>query len=206
MPGTRTSNTTGLEHLFGSKTRVKLLSLFLHNPEQTFFVRELVRRVGAQIHSVRRELMNLCSLGAVVCVGGGAPKGAASALRKRYYQTNRDFVLYIELQALLRKAQVLLERNLIDRVGAIGETRLLVICGKFLGEVAPIDLLLVGRMPAASLQRLLKRFEQEVGFEVNYTLMTPEEFSYRRDITDRFLYSILEGKKMVMVNKFPTNF
>ena len=205
MPATRNAGEAGLEHLFGSKTRVKLLSLFLHNGDQSFFVRELVRRIGAQIHSVRRELENLCNLGIINSTGGAAAKGVASALRKRYYKVDREFVLYNELQALLRKAQILLERNLVNRLAAIGDVRYLALCGKFLGESAPIDLLVVGKLSANGLQRLLKRFEQEVGFEVNYTLMSPDEFSYRRDITDRFLYSILEGKKMVMVNKYPSN-
>lgn len=196
---------TGLEHLFGSKTRLKLLSLFLHNSDQKFFVRELVRRIGAQIHSVRRELANLSELGIINGSGGSSDKGVSSALRKKYYQADRSFVLYEELHALLRKAQILVERNFVERICAIGDVRYLALCGKFLGEKSQIDLLIVGKMSAAALQRLLKCFEQEIGFEVNYTLMTPDEFSYRRDITDRFLYSILESKKMVMVNKFPWN-
>lgn len=195
----------GLEHLFGSKTRVKLLSIFLHHPEQAFFVRELVRRIGSQIHSVRRELLNLSRLGIVSATGGVNEKGVAGSLRKKYFRVNTDFVLYGELQSLLRKAQVLVERNLVERIEGIGDVRYLALCGTFLGERAPTDLLVVGRISPGALERLLKRFEQEVGYEVNFTVMTPEEFSYRRDITDRFLYSILEGKKLVMVNKFPWN-
>ncbi|MBI4280799.1 hypothetical protein HY628_01215 [Candidatus Uhrbacteria bacterium] len=205
MKTVREPSEVGLEHLFGSKTRVKLLSLFLHNSDQSFYVRELVRRIGAQIHSVRRELANLCKMGIICSRGGSREKGISSALRKKYFQAERSFVLYDELQSLLRKAQVLVERHLVERVSGLGDVRYLVLCGKFLGEKSPIDLLVVGRVSAASLQRLLKRFEQEIGFELNYTLMSSDEFAYRRDITDRFLYSILEGKKMVMINRFPWN-
>ena len=48
-----------LEHLFGSKTRVRLLRLFLHHPEEAFFVRELARKTHFQMNAVRRELENL---------------------------------------------------------------------------------------------------------------------------------------------------
>lgn len=195
--------TIGLEHLFGSKTRVKLLRLFLHNPEEAFFVRELSRRVGAQIHSVRRELQNLEKLGIVKASGGGGSKGVSSALRKKYHQADTGFVLFGELQSLLRKSQVLLERNLVQRIQKLGNVQYLTLCGVFVGEEAPTDLLVVGKLPNEPLQRLVKRFEQEVGYPVNYTLMTPEEFSYRRDITDRFLYGLLEKKNMVMINEFP---
>ncbi len=195
----------GLEHLFGSRTRVKLLSVFLHHPGSSFYVRELGRRIGSQIHSVRRELANLCQLGIITSSGGNGAKGVASSLRKRYYTVCVDFVLYEELHSLLRKAQVLVEQNLVYRIAALGPVHYLALCGMFLGEKAPTDLLIVGRVPQTSLARLIKKFEQEVNYSVNYTLMTPEEFSYRRDITDRFLYSILEGKKMVTINRFPFN-
>lgn len=193
----------GLEHLFGSKTRLKLLRLFLHHPEQQFFVREMGRRIGAQIHSVRRELQNLERLGIIKASGGEQTKGIASMLRKKYYHVITDFILYTELQSLLRKAQVLLEQNLVERIRALGSVRYLALGGVFMGERAPTDMLVVGKLPAVGLQRLVKRFEEEVGYDVNYTLMAPEEFTYRRDITDRFLYGFLESKKMVMVNDFP---
>lgn len=195
-------NEIGLEHIFGSKTRVKLLSLFLHNPDQEFFVRELVRRIGAQIHSVRRELFNLYKLGIVTTTGGDNAKGVSSALRKKYFRANTEFVLYLELQTLLRKAQFLVEKNFVSRICGMGDVRYLALCGKFVNEFSSTDLLLVAKISPPMLQRLMKRFEQEVGHEVNYTLMTPDEFIYRRDITDRFLYSILEGKKIVMIDKY----
>lgn len=53
------------EQLFGSKTRVKLLSLFYNNPERPFYVREITRKIDEQINSVRRELQNLLNIGIV---------------------------------------------------------------------------------------------------------------------------------------------
>ena len=58
-------NTTGLEKLFGSKTRTKLLALFFSNPSQSYYVREITRVIGEQINSVRRELLNLDSVGII---------------------------------------------------------------------------------------------------------------------------------------------
>ena len=48
-----------LEQLFGSRTRTKLLYLFLEHPEEAFFVREITRQIKERINSVRRELDNL---------------------------------------------------------------------------------------------------------------------------------------------------
>jgi predicted transcriptional regulator len=53
-----------LEQLFGSRTRVKLLGLFLRYPRDPMFVRELTRKIDTQINGVRRELANLLKVGA----------------------------------------------------------------------------------------------------------------------------------------------
>ena len=56
---------TPIEKLFGSKTRAKLLRLFFENPEKSFYVREMTRVIDEQINSVRRELLNLESIGII---------------------------------------------------------------------------------------------------------------------------------------------
>ena len=58
-------NGTPLEKLFGSKTRAKLLKLFFENADKSFYVREITRVIEEQINSVRRELLNLESIGVV---------------------------------------------------------------------------------------------------------------------------------------------
>jgi len=56
---------TPVEKLFGSKTRAKLLELFFANTNKSFYVREITRVIEEQINSVRRELMNLESIGII---------------------------------------------------------------------------------------------------------------------------------------------
>ena len=58
-------NSTPIEKLFGSKTRAKLLKLFFESPEKSFYVREMTRVIDEQINSVRRELLNLESIGII---------------------------------------------------------------------------------------------------------------------------------------------
>ncbi len=54
-----------IDALFGSKTRVKLLHLFLNNPGKAFYVREITRLIDEQINSVRRELSNMLEVGII---------------------------------------------------------------------------------------------------------------------------------------------
>jgi predicted transcriptional regulator len=89
-----------LEHLFGSKTRVKLLSLFLRHPDEAIFVRELTRRVGTQINAVRRELANLVRFGLIreVVEEGVSEEGVKRpGLKRKYYKVNKSFSLLPEI-------------------------------------------------------------------------------------------------------------
>lgn len=191
-----------LEHLFGSKTRVKLLRLFLGTPSTAFFVREIARKVGAQLHAVRRELENLEELGIIVAVPGASTEDLRVRMRK-YYQLDSGFFLVQELRALVLKSQFLLEQEFRRRVQKLGSVRYFALLGMFLGEEAPreedaVDAFIVGTVHRQRLAQLMRQFEREIGRPVNYAVMSVRDFNYRRDVGDRFLYGILEGKKVVV--------
>ena len=82
------------EQLFGSKTRVKLLSLFYNNPERPFYVREITRKIDEQINSVRRELQNLLNIGIVRSV---------SQSNRLYYEVNPKYKFHNELQSIFQR-------------------------------------------------------------------------------------------------------
>jgi predicted transcriptional regulator len=85
-----------IEQLFGSKTRVKLLRLFFSNPNRSFYVREITRKVDEQINSVRRELANLLSLGIIT---------SDSSNNKLYYEVNQDYEYFKALQSMFSEVE-----------------------------------------------------------------------------------------------------
>lgn len=196
-----------LEHLFGSKTRVQLLRLLLNNPTQSFYLRELARQLKTQLNSIRREIANLEALG-IIKAAPATPIAAESGKKppaktnKKHYLINSDFTLYPELKALVLKAHLLLEQNFVSEVEKLAKVKLFILTGIFVGlEGHPTDILLVGSINRERLAPLVSRFQRELNREINYTVMSQQEFKYRQDITDRFLYDILGGKKMVIVNE-----
>jgi hypothetical protein len=195
-----------LEQLFGSKTRVRLMRLFLDNPEAKYYVRELTRRIGAQINAVRTELLKLKALDLVVEVDedgqpAAANSGRGDSRQKRFYQLNTDALIYPELKALFLKSRVLLEKDLVRKLSAAGSISYLALTGLFVGEEnAPTDLLVVGRIRKEKLAKLITGFEHELGREINYTALSPQEYRYRKEMTDRFLFSILESKKLTVID------
>src|ERR1019366_6275916 len=80
-----------IEQLFGSKTRVQLLSLFYNNPGRPFYVREITRKINQQINSVRRELANLLNMGIVSSDGSN---------NRLYYEVNPKYEYYEQLRSI----------------------------------------------------------------------------------------------------------
>jgi hypothetical protein len=191
-----------LEQLFGSQTRVKLLQLFLNNPEDKFFVRELTRVIDSQINAVRRELENLESMEIIKIIPEELDDKNAKKSRQKFFKANTKFVLYPELKSIIQKSQFLLNRKLANSLKKIGKLYYLALTGYFVGDKdSPIDILIVGKFRKSSVERIIKNFEKNFKREINYTLLDKDEFAYRRSVADRFLYAILDGEKIVMVDE-----
>ncbi|MDP2631778.1 MAG: hypothetical protein Q8P30_03375 [Candidatus Uhrbacteria bacterium] len=200
-----------IEQLFGSKTRARLLSLFLENQERCFYVRELTRRIDAQLNSVRRELQNLVDLGVVSEVEGkiistesdvepGVLKKRAD--KKKFYQANKSCPFFDELRSIMKKAAIMTNQSLVHELNKKGKVDLLFLTGRFIDNSdVNSDILVVGSVSAEDLQAAIKNVETAIGREVNYTHMPKDEFLYRREVKDRFVSSLLETDKVVLINK-----
>ncbi len=183
----------GIEHLFGSITRTRLLRIFLSNPAEAYFVRDLSRRISTQLNAVRRELDNLENLGIV--------KSEATS-QKKFYRLDQANFLFPELKALLTKSQLFFEKNLGQAVDKLGQVQLLALTGRFTGlKESPVDMLIVGRVNRDDLKKIIVLLQNDFGEQINYTVMTQKEYNYRRQVTDKFLLSTLSQKKITLIDR-----
>lgn len=187
-----------IDALFGSKTRVKLLHLFLSNPGKSFYVREITRLIDEQINSVRRELANMLSVGVIT---------SDSADNKLYYQVSQRYEHYVALRAIFagESSQALEspkgEKSWHKLLADLPLIHLAIAAGVLVeGSSSNIDLLLVGNISPVKLKNAIKKIESAEGRELNYTVLNYEEFYYRRSVRDRFIASILNGKHTVLVD------
>lgn len=189
------------EQLFGSKTRVKLLSLFYNNPDRPFYVREITRKIDEQINSVRRELQNLLNIGIVRSI---------SQSNRLYYEVNPKYKFHKELQSIFQQIpakskeikQTKEEDQILKSMQKAGNVRLAFLTGAFVrGSNQMIDIFIVGDMNKSQLNRVVSDLEKEMNRELNYTAMTIEDFDYRRNLNDRFLTDILDENKIVLADK-----
>jgi len=193
-----------LEHLFGSLTRIKLLRLFYGNPERAYFVRELSRTIEIQLNAVRRELANLEEIGIIKQTEFGQSKDEeVGTERSKYYKINTGFFLHEELGALLEKTQLLEERNFIDLLKKrAGSIKVMILTGFFTNTPdVGTDILFVGEIKSIAVAKVMKDFEKFLNHPVRYTILDEKEFSERREIGDRFLYSIFEAKHIFAVDE-----
>lgn len=190
-----------LEHLFGSKTRVKLLRIFFRDDTKAYFVRELTRLLGVQINAVRRELEVLKKVGLVREVIDQTNK--AEIHQKKFFRVNTQAALYPELHALLLKAKLVEQQVFIEQLQEkAGTIDLLLLTGRFTGDRrAPSDILLVGDIKERIVTKLIADYENEFGFEIRYTVFSTKEFAERRHIMDKFLYELFEAKHIKIVDK-----
>lgn len=181
-----------LDQLFGSRTRLKLLRLFLSNPDSAYYVREITRKIDEQLNSVRRELSNLLLFGLIT---------SDNREDKKFYQLNKKFALVKELTDLVLKSEVLLEQNFIKNLKESGRIRFLLLTGSFTGvKQSPTDILIVGQVNKIKLVNAIEKFQREIGREINYTLLTVKDYNERRNLGDKFLLTVLGGEKMVVVD------
>lgn len=189
-----------IDALFGSKTRVKLLHLFLNNPGKAFYVREITRLIDEQINSVRRELANMLEVGIIT---------SDSADNKLYYEINQRYEFYVPFRAIFAAQKIApadtsskLDANTWhERLRSIQKLRVAVIAGTLVkGSASPIDLLLVGDVPAKKVSELTREIEAAEGHDITYTALSYDEFYYRLSVRDKFITSILANKHLALID------
>lgn len=183
-----------LRDFFISKVRSKLIKVFLNQPGEIFYIRQLTRLTGEQINAVRRELERLDKLGAV--------RKEARANRI-YYQMRRDYLFYDELLRMVAKTTGL-GGAIIKNRNKIGKVKYAMISGKLIRnkpKVNPdeIDLLLVGEIVLPQITVLVQMAEKKRNREVNYTAMTAQEFEFRKKRRDPFILTILSLSKIMLI-------
>ncbi|NMB69605.1 hypothetical protein GYA27_00155 [candidate division WWE3 bacterium] len=182
-----------LQQLFVSEVRLKILKLLLLHPDQSYHVRAIVRAVGAEINAVRRELDNLIGI---------------NLLRKRqssnklFYTVDTTHILYSDLLSLLSKEEGL-GGKLVKRLKELGEIKYMMLAKAFLrgraSSALDVDLFVVGDLRIDILEKIIKEYQQETNVEINYSVMTEDEFRHRKRANDHFITKILTQSRTMLV-------
>lgn len=180
---------TPTEKLFGSKTRAKLLRLFFENPKKSFYVREMTRVIDEQINSVRRELLNLESIGIIK---------NETFDNKVYYSANNKHPFARSLTDIFsKKIDTARDKDIKETTWEEYSRPVknylsgLIVTNRLPGQDG-IDLLIIGNDKTKKLTRWAEVIEKKQGKPINYVIMSPEDFTYRKSVRDRFVIEVLE--------------
>ena len=183
-----------LEDLIISRVRVKVLGLFLTNPGAMYHVREIVRQVSEEINAVRRELAHLEKAGML---------GKEQRANRLFYHFRKEYPLYYELMELMGKTQGL-GWDIIKNKTKLGKIKFAMMSGRFLRHLShkggsDVDLLVVGTVVLPELANLVKIEEAKRDRELNYTVMTEDEYTFRKSRRDPFMSEIHSGSSIMLI-------
>lgn len=202
-----------LSALFGSEARVKLMRLFLFNPDEPFFPKEVAARSRCSARAAEKELRLLLSAGllrkrhAVKEVGAGEAErpGHQKAGKRRgaAFFLNDKFRYLEHLKSLLIVSSVSADASLAVRFAKAGRLKAVVACGVFVGDWdARVDLLIVGDgLNMGKIEAEISKIEAELGKEIAYSAFETADFQYRLGMRDRLVRDILDSPHTVLVDR-----
>jgi len=183
-----------LEQLFDSPIKVRLLKLFLRNKDKSFSLQEIVKRTKSNLSICKRHIKKLESIKFI---------NTRIKHNKKDYSINESFDFYNELKTLVLKSSPASKEKILKKLKGLGRVNLAVLSGIFVdSENSRMDILIVGdNIKKKKMSNFLRDLEADVGKEIDYVLLSTEDFKYRYDMFDRFIRDVLEKSHEKLINK-----
>lgn len=190
-----------LEKLFGSKERVRMMRLFLFNPDTIFSVEKIAERVDASCRFIEKEIAIMKRAGLVKRKEYRSKKAIEQKIVG--WALDQSFPYLIPLRSLLIQQVFLRDSDIIGRLSSVGKLRLLVISGVFIQDLdSRVDLLIVGDgLRKWILERNVKNLESEIGKELRYAAFETSDFQYRLNMFDKLIRDIFDFPHRKIVDK-----
>ena len=199
-----------LTKLFGNVTKVKLMRLFLFNPDNAYSSSEIVERSKSSSKEVRKELAGLINVGIVrkraITREIHTKKKKKIVVRKVNdvgYFLDQKFPYMQALKNLLITVSLHADDSLVRKFNSVGRVKFFVASGLFIQEWdTRVDLLIAGDdLNLNRLDAVIKSIEAEVGKEITYSAFETSDFEYRYGIHDRLIRDILDFPHTTLVDK-----
>lgn len=183
-----------LSDIITSRVRVKVIELFFSDLTEMYHVRGIVREVKEEINAVRRELTRLEEVGLLK----KEPRG-----NRVYYWVRSEYPLFSDLLAMVAKSTSL-GGSIVESRGRIGKISYVMFSGRFARRKDrkredEVDILVVGDVLLPELAALIRMEESKRAKEINYAVMSREEFDFRKKRRDPFLLGILSGSRTMII-------
>jgi len=176
-----------------SKARQRLLAYYFTNPAARHHLRDLADRLSIYPSNLSRELRRLERYGVFRSEESG---------RRKYFRLNREYPLYSEVRSIVAKTigAVSLIAQSINTIGGIEEAYLYGPFARNQQDAAgDIDVLVIGAPRGEALTEAIRKLERQLGREVNYTVLSRNEFESRRTQKYAFLESAWHNRRVSLI-------
>lgn len=180
-----------LEHILSSRARAEIFRLLFGLECRELHGREIERRSGLTIGTVRPELQKLEQLQLII---------SRKDSNRIYYRANLRHPIYKDIHNLVLKTNGLVEvlkealsGTDIDMAFVFGS----VAQDKELAE-SDVDLMVIGHIGLRDLVHRLVSVSDRIGREVNPHIMTMEELKFRWQKGDHFITNVLQSPKLII--------
>ena len=183
-----------LSDIITSKVRIKIIELFFSDLSEMYHVRGIVRATEEEINAVRRELERFEKAGILKKETRG---------NRLYYWVRDDYEFFGDLLSMVSKS-IGLGAEIINNTKKLGKLNYVMFSGKFVRRKSrkrddQIDVLVIGDVVLPELANIIRVEESKRGSEINYTVMSREEYDFRKKRRDPFLLGILAGSRVMIL-------
>ena len=206
-----------LAKLFGTGDKVKIMRLFVLNPDLAITTEEVARRARVALGSTKKELSGLESLNflrskttlsPISLPGDGAISLKKSKIKpivkkKRGWQLDLTFPFLTQLKSILKTDLLSHRRDFAKRFNHCGKIKLLAIAGIFIDATdSRADLVIVGDgLKKRLIEKEVQLLESEIGKELVYAIFDSADFDYRLNACDKFVRDILDFPHEKIINR-----
>ena len=182
-----------LEKIIPSKTRRKILEFFFHHGGENFHLRKIVREVNEEVNAVKRELDILTNQKLL---------SKEKRLNKVFYSLNKHYLFFDEFLRIFTKTGYL-PQLIYKNLSKLGKIKYIALSIRYAKKLPikedEIYVLFVGIIVLPEVDEIIKEAEKQFNYPINYTVMTEEEFIFRKKNNDPFIWRFLKQPKIMLV-------
>ena len=184
---------TATASLFG-RTRSALLSLIYGHVDESFYVLQLVRSIGAGHGAVQRELRHLTELGLLERKMQG---------NQVLFKANRQSPIFPEIKSLITKTIGMHDMIRSSLAPLASQIQIALIYGSVARQAekadSDVDVMIIGSTSFGDVVSALAPAQKAIGREINPTIFPLSEFRSKLEAGNHFLRSIMKEKKLFLI-------
>jgi hypothetical protein len=199
-----------LVKLFGNAAKVKVVKLFVFNPEVAYDARQIAERTKESLSKVRKEILLLEKMDLIKrkvfyknIVRNKGNKKVHVKVKTNGWTLNTQFESLAPLQQFLVNLNHLSPKDIARKLQKAGLMRLVIVSGVFIQQPeSRVDLLVVGdHLKKGVLDTAIKTIEAEIGKEIRFAVFETPDFQYRLGLYDKLIRDILDFPHEKIVNR-----